>query len=604
MRKCRAGIVGGAGSSRDFASAAILLAAIWGCGQSGPPLPAPPPRPVAIAPAVPPPPKTVAPEDLLPIEAPDPPEAAPDFDPTFDPALATEKLLVFTPRGPVIVQLEMAIDGWPFREAREGLIENMLRRSDTNGDGRLTWEEALASPHFGLGNLARFRAMPPQEQQERIRQWDANHNGLVERSEVETFVNQLNNAGKPFSLDAGGEADRDRLNRQFWRLADADRDKTLSEEEIDGLVAALLRLDTSADELLQQDELAPPETAAERRMRMGFDVDIRFEHLTENTKWYNVRSGMGPFKVAGKIVPESFPLDPTLVRRLDANENGIMDDKEAANLLYVDPHLVVAVHFGESPDRPPGVAVRRIWHTLGRAEEVVKAVPDGLVIKLPGAELRVMRSDIPGLAAAKSLADAQLARLDGNKDGYLVQDELGGEAVAEQFRELDVNGDGKLYVDELIAGVVRQQAPQATRIRASMASVPHDLFAIVDANGDGMLFLREVKNAPDRILRLDANGDGRVTQDEVADTLVLSLRRGGETMTMPLGPDVPFPPAPGAQTRDDLPAWFHAMDVNGDGELSRREFLGNALQFGRLDRNGDDFIDAAEAKGEPASDRK
>jgi Ca2+-binding EF-hand superfamily protein len=580
----------------------VLLAVVCGCGRSAPPAPAPP-RPIAVAPPAPPP-KPPAPEDLAPLEAPDPPEAAPNFDPTFDPTLSTEKLLVFTPRGPVIVQLEMAIDGWPYREAREGLIDNMLRRSDTDGDGKLTWDEALASPHFGLGNLAQYRTLSPQEQQERRRQWDANRNGLVERAEVETFVSQLANAGRAFSLDSGGEADRDRLNRQFWRLADVDRDKVLSEEEIAGLARALLRLDTSADELLQRDELAPPETAADRRMRMGFDVDIRFEHLTENTKWFNVRSGMAPFKVGGRIVAESFPLDPTLVRRLDTNENGFMDDKEAANLLSVDPHLVVAVYFGESADRPPGVTVRRLWHTLGKAEEMVQAAPNGVVIRLPGAELHITRNDIPGLAAAKSLAESQLARLDGNKDGYLVQDELGGDAAGEAFRELDVNNDGKLYLDELVAGVVRQQAPQATRVRASMTTVRHDLFALVDANGDGMLFLREVKNAPERILKLDVNGDGRVTQNEVADSFELSLRRGGETMTMPLGPDVPFPPAAGPPARDDLPAWFHAMDVNGDGELSRREFLGNALQFGRLDKNGDDFIDAAEAKGEGGSERE
>ena len=44
------------------------------------------------------------------------------------------------------------------------------------------------------------------------------------------------------------------------------------------------------------------------------------------------------------------------------------------------------------------------------------------------------------------------------------------------------------------------------------------------------------------------------------------------------------------------PLWFQKMDINHDGDLSRREFLGTDEDFKRIDRDGDGLISAAEAE--------
>jgi hypothetical protein len=44
------------------------------------------------------------------------------------------------------------------------------------------------------------------------------------------------------------------------------------------------------------------------------------------------------------------------------------------------------------------------------------------------------------------------------------------------------------------------------------------------------------------------------------------------------------------------PLWFRMMDRNGDGYVSRREFLGSKEEFDRIDTNHDGLISPEEAE--------
>ena len=50
------------------------------------------------------------------------------------------------------------------------------------------------------------------------------------------------------------------------------------------------------------------------------------------------------------------------------------------------------------------------------------------------------------------------------------------------------------------------------------------------------------------------------------------------------------------------PAWFLRADFNGDGDVSRREFLGSGGQFTRLDANRDGYLEHAEVAGFQSED--
>ena len=117
---------------------------------------------------------------------------------------------------------------------------------------------------------------------------------------------------------------------------------------------------------------------------------------------------------------------------------------------------------------------------------------------------------------------------------------------------------------------------------------------LADADGDGQLGARELGQLWERV-SLDSRGKAiaRATLTEPPPTYALDLAPGVATR-----PPVRLTKSP-APARG--PEWFRALDRNGDGDLSRREFFGDKATFDRYDADADGLISATEAE---AGDRK
>jgi hypothetical protein len=107
-----------------------------------------------------------------------------------------------------------------------------------------------------------------------------------------------------------------------------------------------------------------------------------------------------------------------------------------------------------------------------------------------------------------------------------------------------------------------------------------------------MLSWREVQSAPIRLQGLDLDRNGSIDRDEVPVTAAVTLRRGYGPRPKPL----PTPVPPAARPGD----WFANMDRNGDGDISRREFLGTEAQFEAADTDRDGLLSREEARKAPA----
>jgi len=231
----------------------------------------------------------------------------------------------------------------------------------------------------------------------------------------------------------------------------------------------------------------------------------------------------------------------------------------------------------------------------------------------------------------------RFAQLDTNGDGKVTQDEFLA-AAAQRFDTLDTRHRGSLDVADLAAApdVVSRDDRRAEHIAkrldgngdgnvdAAEAKAGTDrLFDRLDRNKDGILTADEMKGGHEgkhghfedfiqqRLTALDTNHDGSISRAEFeagakarfadADTNhdgVLSIAEMADSPRV-------------LEHNQQFAEWkLKTMDTNGDGQVSRDEYLAEAKQrFAQMDRNGDGVLTADDhparrvAKGTAASDK-
>ncbi|MGO8696521.1 MAG: EF-hand domain-containing protein [Limisphaerales bacterium] len=102
---------------------------------------------------------------------------------------------------------------------------------------------------------------------------------------------------------------------------------------------------------------------------------------------------------------------------------------------------------------------------------------------------------------------------------------------------------------------------------------PLPLVMALDTNHDGIIDANEIANAPAALKTLDKNGDGQLTIDEY-----MPKRPDGSSGPPPVGPDGQKPP---------MPLIVTALDVNGDGVIDASEIANASAVLLKLDKNGD-----------------
>jgi len=310
-----------------------------------------------------------------------------------------------------------------------------------------------------------------------------------------------------------------------------------------------------------------------------------------------------------RLSPAEFAIDPKEFTSSDTDSDGALDTEELRRFLSrVEPDLELVVKLAESGSAST---------TIEAAGAGSRPLPRGVhVQRLSAADIEVAIGEVslefhadPGEQAAENAkryyaGQFQAADKDNNK--YLDKTEVKDHGpFASLFDMMDADGDGKLYLKEVDAFVDQQTQAARSQMVLSVADQGRAIFAIMDLNRDRHLGIREIRGAVARVSSWDRNGDGLIRSDEIPHHYQLSIGRGqitavgmsAFTASGMMAPPVTQAPAAG-------PSWFRKMDRNRDGDVSRREFLGPRADFERLDRDHDGLIDAEEAAQPKVTGRK
>jgi Ca2+-binding EF-hand superfamily protein len=293
-------------------------------------------------------------------------------------------------------------------------------------------------------------------------------------------------------------------------------------------------------------------------------------------------------------------LDAEAFQKLDRDGNGKLDVPELADwFVHGPPDLELKVSFHKT-----GATGWAEVQSIRKEVVSLKSQTDGMVrVRLGDIDLTIGAGDSSVYSPLRgSLGESQKMALRqsflqlSNNKGYIeASDLIGGRApfLAHAMVMGDRNGDGKLTVEEFNAYLDVIFQTMETGLGFTVYSQTRNWFNALDADGDGRLSRKELQNAWKSLTSyLDVDGDiidgiGNATE------MRMILHRGPAVYQnyRVAGTPIAAPPAPARG-----PLWFRKMDRNGDGYVSRKEFLGTKEEFDRIDTDHDGLISPEEAE--------
>jgi hypothetical protein len=499
-------------------------------------------------------------EPQAPVEAGSPP-ATSDAAPVIDAAAVAEepkekrptpeRIAILTPGGPLLVDVRITIGDEPYVDSFQSLLKAVLDAGDSNDDGESTWKELVADRKYFEKEMQNAPAEGSRQMKTLIERYDENRDGKIQPAEAASWLGR----------DAGGSAKAfavrstrsyrpvPRATSQLWHLIDADADGQLTKEEIAAAPRRLLAFDADDDRVLAPTEMASLreqlEAAGQQRMSVRRDPShYAAMHLQRDTNIDRLQYLLSDlYSPQQDLGPGSFSQLADWYKKLDASNDGWFSGEELADMVSIEPHVEIAVNFEPASDNTkPGTA----------AMEPKLRAPEVTLVTQPSSDRAILAI--------------------GNTRVILSAHNLATKPAAE---------------------ATSSQMAAQKQVRLMVHDQSDAVFQDLDANADGRLGEREIAFCAQRLAERDRNHDGTLAGDEFPYSMIAAflLAEAANEQSFYV-PPVPVSDGKGGTS---VPPWFTHGDLNADGDVSRREFVGSPEQFDRLDADNDGYIAPAES---------
>lgn len=536
------------------------------------------------------------------------------------------EVVVLAPHRPIRVRIAVRHDDKLLAEKWIDTLRDTFKAFDRDGNGSLDEKEAQFI--FSDASLAQLLQTayyyPNPNNAPSLAKLDTNGDGKGSFAEFAAYYKSAT-ARLVQSFPPQDEAPFNaQTTEALFKLMDANGDNKLVKAEVDGVQHLLATKDADEDECLSPQELLGTNFGLNQRQFQPMGRSPSMPRPPGNV--------LSPFelgKVAGTVtqrVLQEYDKNKDLAltiaecgfedatfARLDTDKNGSLTGEELDAWRTGEPDVDATLSLSAKA-ADCKVIVHTDAKTLAARGFTMKTVDPGRIA------IRHGRQPIELWAFAANYQNGRgyqlkqtyqylFTQLAGTKGFVSDKDFTGNNAVQyQQVRVLlepaDFDWDGKLTKAEFDKYFDLQQ-PFVDMSLGLMTTVQTPtLFQLLDENKDNRLGVRELRTAWSRLRSLEpSGGEDTVTRAAILPAVSLRLSRTLDRSYMNQQAYYPNPNMqPVASTKG--PTWFKKMDRNGDGDVSRIEFLGTKAEFDAMDADKDDLVSVSEAETYEKSLRK
>ncbi|MHB1422028.1 MAG: hypothetical protein ACYC3I_02290 [Gemmataceae bacterium] len=521
-----------------------------------------------------------------------------------------QDLVLFQDARPYLIRLHLQINGKSFRGNWEESIAHLFRYLDVDGDGVLSSKEAALAPSKSQWVQLMTGAVVEPDGAPEFPELAGSAPPLSPPRKVgitrENFSLYYRQSGAgALQIEWGWRPpDQDQLSDALFQRLDKDKNGNLSRAELLAAREALHPLDANGDDLIEAMELSPRSSYPVFSFRTAIDE----RPAPTSFPFILVQADAPPQALAaailkrydrdkdGNLSRNECQMEKMTFDRLDANGDEHLDVAELADWRKLPPDLefLAALEQGARKD------ILILPQADGQPNRLTAMLPpsrDGaLRIPLAEKQLEVARGSSGGAAAARQKLLKQFD-FQAGKDGILAEKTIYQPpfTFVALLRLADRNGDNRLSHKELADYLEVQEKLLFRTSYLTVVDRGASLFEFIDADHDGRLSSRELQTTWKRLSAWDRDKTGRIARQQVPRQFQLVLSYGQARVNLPVYGQG-FADVPLFRERARGPLWFRKMDRNGDGDVSRIEFLGTLEQFRKIDRDGDGLIDVTEAE--------